>query len=266
MLPNIEQFCRACPQARATMYCDPNCVVKHKVCEVTDVNATVPPPNVILQWDPHSDIFHRISLEVHKEVYLDKAKTFSCFCVWVMYWYFDNETPRILLHFNRKSWYRLYIIMCPQEYSTYTSPSPLKSHGEKEMTYSDGSTTHVYRWYKWKQKQEMEQVRLLVFPACWHASTWECQDAQHSFRDMLKPNRCPQHDGTNHSDLKRLEEGISANDAYLQKEVLLVAPVMAFLCDNPRHSELINHAGRCAKKYCRMCMVCYIVVWFGLNC
>ena len=75
MLLNIEQFCRACPQARATMYCNPNCVVKHKVCEVlsSDVIATVPPPNVILQWDPYSDIFHRISLEVHKNVYLDKA-------------------------------------------------------------------------------------------------------------------------------------------------------------------------------------------------
>ena len=75
MLLNIEQFCRACPQARATMYCNPNCVVKHKVCEVlsSDVIATVPPPNVILQWDPHSDIFHRISLEVHKNLYLDKA-------------------------------------------------------------------------------------------------------------------------------------------------------------------------------------------------
>ena len=81
MLPNIEQFCRACPQARATMYCDPNCVVKHKVCEVlsSDVIATVPPPNVILQWDPHSDIFHRISLQVHKDVYLDKQNRFLVF-------------------------------------------------------------------------------------------------------------------------------------------------------------------------------------------
>ena len=83
MLPNIEQFCRACPQARATMYCDPNCVVKHKVCEVlsSDVIATVPPPNVILQWDPHSDIFQRISLEVHKKVHLYKAKLFDFVCV-----------------------------------------------------------------------------------------------------------------------------------------------------------------------------------------
>ena len=49
------------------------------------------------------------------------------------------------------------------------------------------------------------------------------------------------------ADLKRLEEGIPAYDAYLKKEVLLVAPVMAFLCDNPRHSELINRAGGCQR-------------------
>ena len=48
------------------------------------------------------------------------------------------------------------------------------------------------------------------------------------------------------TDLKRLEESIPAYDAYLKK-VLLVAPVMAFLRDNPRHSELINHARGCAK-------------------
>ena len=42
----------------------------HKTCEVmsSDVIATVPPPNVILQWDPQSDTFHRISLEVHDNV------------------------------------------------------------------------------------------------------------------------------------------------------------------------------------------------------
>ena len=61
------------------------------------------------------------------------------------------------------------------------------------------------------------------------------------------------------ADLKRLEEGIPVYDAYLQQEALLVAPVMAFLCDNPRHSELLSHAGGRANKYCRMCMVCDIL-------
>ena len=61
------------------------------------------------------------------------------------------------------------------------------------------------------------------------------------------------------ADLKRLEEGIPVYDAYLQQEALLVAPVMAFLCDNPRHSELLSHAGGRANKYCRVCMVCDIL-------
>lgn len=41
-------------------------------------------------------------------------------------------------------------------------------------------------------------------------------------------------------ELKQLEEGIPAYDAYMKKEVLVVAPVMAFLCDNPRHSQLLK--------------------------
>ena len=40
-------------------------------------------------------------------------------------------------------------------------------------------------------------------------------------------------------DLKRVEEGIPMFDAYLQQEVLVVAPVTALLCDKPRHSELL---------------------------
>lgn len=57
------------------------------------------------------------------------------------------------------------------------------------------------------------------------------------------------------AELKMLEEGVPVYDAHLQQEVLVVAPVLAFLCDNPRHSELLNHAGGNARKFCRMCMV-----------
>lgn len=52
------------------------------------------------------------------------------------------------------------------------------------------------------------------------------------------------------TDVTRLEEGIPVYDANLQQETILVAPVMAFLCDNARHSELLNHAGGHANKYC----------------
>ena len=50
-------------------------------------------------------------------------------------------------------------------------------------------------------------------------------------------------------DLKQLERGVTAYDAYLQKEVLLISPVLAILADNPRHSELLNHSGGSANKY-----------------
>ena len=42
---------------------------------------------------------------------------------------------------------------------------------------------------------------------------------------------------------------------YKRKYIPLISPVLAILADNPRHSELLNHSGRSANKYCRMCMV-----------
>ena len=57
-------------------------------------------------------------------------------------------------------------------------------------------------------------------------------------------------------DLFRLEtEGIVTYDAHLREDVLAVAPVLCVLCDNPRASEITNHRGCTARKFCRMCMV-----------
>lgn len=57
-------------------------------------------------------------------------------------------------------------------------------------------------------------------------------------------------------DLLLLEErGIVAYDAFLKKDVRVIAPVIAFICDNPRASEITNHMGSNALKFCRMCMV-----------
>ena len=50
-------------------------------------------------------------------------------------------------------------------------------------------------------------------------------------------------------------EGLEAFDSYLQQTVLVIAPLLCVLCDNPRASELLNHLGGSARKYCRMCMV-----------
>lgn len=54
-------------------------------------------------------------------------------------------------------------------------------------------------------------------------------------------------------DLER--SGIEAFDVLLGQPLLVVAPLMCILADNPRASELVNHLGSSARKYCRMCMV-----------
>ena len=58
------------------------------------------------------------------------------------------------------------------------------------------------------------------------------------------------------SELQELEAtGINAYDAALQEAVLVVTPVMCAICDNPRHSEIMNHLGPSAKIYCRIAEV-----------
>ena len=56
-------------------------------------------------------------------------------------------------------------------------------------------------------------------------------------------------------DLKQLERGVVMYDSHMKQEVLVVAPVIAFICDNVRGSELVNHMGHNANKYCRICQV-----------
>ena len=62
-------------------------------------------------------------------------------------------------------------------------------------------------------------------------------------------------------ELKILEkDGVVLFDAFLQKEVLAVSPVLCVICDNPRASEVTNNMGPGSKMFCRMCMV-YIHCW-----
>ena len=57
-------------------------------------------------------------------------------------------------------------------------------------------------------------------------------------------------------ELNMLEkDGVLLYDAFLQKEVLAVSPVLCITCDNPRASEVTNHMGPGSRKFCRMCMV-----------
>lgn len=55
--------------------------------------------------------------------------------------------------------------------------------------------------------------------------------------------------------LLQLEKGIEMYDAYLKQNVLVVAPVMFIMADNPMSSELSNHQGSMARKFCRICSV-----------
>ena len=58
--------------------------------------------------------------------------------------------------------------------------------------------------------------------------------------------------------LLQLEKGVQMYDAVLQQNVLVIAPVMLVMADNPMASDLCNHQGSSAKKFCRFCLVkCY---------
>ena len=52
-----------------------------------------------------------------------------------------------------------------------------------------------------------------------------------------------------------LQNGTFMFDAYLQQEVLVVAPVLAVMGDNPRASEIVGHLTGNPNKFCRQCMV-----------
>ena len=57
-------------------------------------------------------------------------------------------------------------------------------------------------------------------------------------------------------ELEKLEnEGVEMYDAQSQKKVLVVAPLMLILCGNQRVSELVNHLGSTANKFCHICEV-----------
>ena len=63
-------------------------------------------------------------------------------------------------------------------------------------------------------------------------------------------------DGPLVNDLNTLAtKGLVTYHAQLQRDVHIVAPIITLICDNPRASELLNHNGSSARRYCRMCMV-----------
>ena len=63
-------------------------------------------------------------------------------------------------------------------------------------------------------------------------------------------------------DLLKLEDGMYMHDASMEEQVLVFTPVLSILCDNPRASELLNHLGSSAKKFCRLCLVNFLIVQY----
>ena len=57
------------------------------------------------------------------------------------------------------------------------------------------------------------------------------------------------------TEIKQLENGLVCYHGHLKCNALILVRVLCVMCDNPRASELLNHAGSAANKYCRMCMV-----------
>ena len=56
-------------------------------------------------------------------------------------------------------------------------------------------------------------------------------------------------------ELNILEKGVIMYDSFLQDDILVVAPVLCIICDNPRASEITNNLGTGSQLFCRMCMV-----------
>ena len=57
-------------------------------------------------------------------------------------------------------------------------------------------------------------------------------------------------------ELKILEkEVVVVYDAFTHKEVLLIAPVLCAICNNPRASEITNTLGPGSRNFCRICTV-----------
>lgn len=55
--------------------------------------------------------------------------------------------------------------------------------------------------------------------------------------------------------LIRLEKGMVMYDALLKQNVLVMAPVIFIIADNPMSSDLCNHQGSAARRFCRICLV-----------
>jgi hypothetical protein len=57
-------------------------------------------------------------------------------------------------------------------------------------------------------------------------------------------------------DFLLLEKGVEMFDAYINSNVLVIAPIICMACDNVRAAEMVSHLGSKTLKLCRICLVC----------
>ena len=75
--------------------------------------------------------------------------------------------------------------------------------------------------------------------------------------DMLEPIT---------EDLIVLQNGVDMYDALLCCNVMVCAPVLACLCDNPRTSEIVGHLRGNPNAFCRQCLVCMMYLCLPFLC
>ena len=148
-------------------------------------------------------------------------------------------------------------VMIAQEYTAFTTPHPLKKRSIELgnmpvvmvplMIYSDDTSGNKSKvWNKFdswcfllaglpkKENAKLENIHFI------------CTSNKVSVLELaVAPVQ----------ELKLLEDGIVAYDAAMQCDVLIVSPVLCFLCDNPRAAQICSHLGSSTRKFCRICNV-----------
>ncbi|KAL5486601.1 hypothetical protein EMCRGX_G019103 [Ephydatia muelleri] len=160
------------------------------------------------------------------------------------------EPPRIVVRWTPPNFSRMTL----QETTSYLSPHPMKAKAAGKpvvmlpiiLFSDDTSGNKSKKWHKF----ESWYMSLAGLPRHINARIENihflcCSDSVCPL-DMSKPIS---------EELVRLEqEGVVVYDALYKEMVLVIAPLMCIVCDNPRASELLNHLGSSAIKYCRICM------------
>eukprot|EP00731_Ephydatia_muelleri_P004904 Em0002g1080a len=149
--------------------------------------------------------------------------------------------------------------LCPlcemsiQEFQAFIAPHPLKAKGNGKavvvtplLLYSDDLSGNLSKQWNlldcWcilfaglprKMNHQLGNIHLL------------CASNTVSAVQMMGPIV---------SELCALEQGVEVFDEKTQECVLVVAPVLAIMCDNPRASQIVGHMTGRPSKFCRVCL------------